>query len=57
MKLLLVEDEIHVLKSLEQKILDLNQDYEIIGTASNGTKALELIRGKKRQRICDRDAT
>ncbi|WP_343249875.1 response regulator [Diplocloster hominis] len=44
MKLLLVEDEIHVLKSLEQKILDLNQDYEIIGTASNGTKALELIR-------------
>ena len=24
MKLLLVEDEIHVLKSLEQKILDLN---------------------------------
>ncbi len=39
----LVEDEIYVLMALKQKILDLDEDYVIAGTADNGVTALEQI--------------
>lgn len=39
----LVEDEIHALRVLQQKIIDLESDYEIVGTADNGITALEEI--------------
>ncbi len=39
----LVEDEIYALKALQQKIIDLEEDYTIIGTADNGITALEQI--------------
>lgn len=42
-KLLLAEDEIYALKSLEQKISDLGGEYEVIGTAANGKQALALM--------------
>lgn len=42
-KILLAEDERYALKSLEQKIADLGKEYQIIGTAANGTRALALM--------------
>lgn len=39
----LVEDEVYALRVLKQKIIDLNQDYKIIGSADNGITALEEI--------------
>lgn len=39
----LAEDEVYALKVLQQKILDLNEDYEIVGTADNGVSALEQL--------------
>lgn len=39
----LVEDEIYALMALQQKILDLDEDYTIVGTADNGVTALEQI--------------
>ncbi len=39
----LVEDEAYALKVLHQKILDLNENYEIVGTADNGLSALEQL--------------
>lgn len=39
----LVEDEIYALMALQQKILDLDEDYVIVGTADNGITALEQI--------------
>lgn len=39
----LVEDEIHALRGLSQKIIDLEKDYEIVGTADNGMTALTEI--------------
>lgn len=39
----LVEDEIYALKALQQKIMDLEEDYTIAGTADNGVTALEEI--------------
>ena len=39
----LVEDEAFARKVLQQKILDLGEDYEIIGTADNGISALEQL--------------
>lgn len=39
----LVEDEIYAMKALQQKIIDLNEDYCIVGTADNGAAALEQI--------------
>lgn len=43
MKLFLVEDEVIALQSLQRKIEDLDEDYEIVGTASNGLAALSSI--------------
>ncbi len=43
MRLFLVEDEVFALRSLQRKIEDLNGDWEIVGTASNGTEALPAI--------------
>ena len=42
-KIFLVEDEVFALKTLHRKITDLNQDYEIVGTATDGTEALPKI--------------
>lgn len=39
----LVEDEIYALMALQQKIVDLEEDYVIVGTADNGVTALEQI--------------
>lgn len=39
----LVEDEIYALMALRQKIMDLEEDYVIVGTADNGITALEEI--------------
>lgn len=46
LKLCLVEDEEYALKILEHKIKDLQEDYDIIGTAYNGLDALDLIKGE-----------
>lgn len=43
MRLFLVEDEVMALQSLQRKIEDLDGDWEIAGTASGGTEALEKI--------------
>lgn len=43
MKIFLVEDEVPALRSLQQKIEDLHDDWEIVGTAFNGAQALEKI--------------
>lgn len=40
----LVEDEIYTLRALQQKIMDLGEDYTVIGSADNGITALEQIR-------------
>ena len=39
----LVEDEIYALMALQQKIVDLKEDYVIVGSADNGVTALEQI--------------
>lgn len=39
----LVEDEIYALRALQQKIMDLDEDYQIVGTADNGVTALEQV--------------
>lgn len=39
----LVEDEIYTLRALQQKIMDLEGDYTVIGSADNGITALEQI--------------
>lgn len=39
----LVEDEIYALMALQQKIMDIEGDYTIAGTADNGITALEQI--------------
>ena len=43
MKIFLVEDEVFALRTLSRKILDLQKDYEIVGTAKDGTEALPKI--------------
>ena len=43
MKLFIVEDEVFALRTLCRKIEDLNEDFEIIGTAADGIEALPLI--------------
>ncbi len=43
MRIFLVEDEVMALRSLQRKIEDLNGDWEIVGTAFNGTEALPAI--------------
>lgn len=40
MRIFLVEDEVYALKALQKKILDLNEGYEVVGTAGSGTEAL-----------------
>lgn len=47
MKIFLVEDEVYALRALEQKILDLDEGHEVIGTASDGRTALAEI-----ERLC-----
>lgn len=42
----LVEDEVYALRALQQKIIDLQEDYVIAGTADNGASALEQIPAK-----------
>lgn len=39
----LVEDEVYALRALQQKIIDLEEDYVIAGTADNGAAALEQL--------------
>ena len=39
----LVEDEVYALMALQQKIIDLEEDYTIAGTADNGITALKEI--------------
>lgn len=46
-KIFLVEDEIFALRTLHRKIIDLNQDYEIVGTATDGLEALPKIQATK----------
>lgn len=46
-KIFLVEDEIFALRTLHRKIIDLNQDYEIVGTATDGIEALPKIQAAK----------
>lgn len=43
LRICLVEDEEYALKSLQQKITDLNGPYEVVGTAYNGLDALDVI--------------
>ncbi|MNO49217.1 putative response regulatory protein [compost metagenome] len=43
LRICLVEDEEYALKSLQQKIMDLNGPYEVVGTAYNGLDALDVI--------------
>ena len=43
MKLFIVEDEVFALRTLCRKIEDLNEDWEISGTAADGVEALPLI--------------
>ena len=43
MKIFLVEDEVFALRTLCRKILDLQNGYEIVGTAKDGTEALPKI--------------
>lgn len=45
MRLFLVEDEVIALQSLKRKIEDLDGDWEIVGTAADGTEALAKIPG------------
>ena len=42
-KIFLVEDEVFALRTLCRKIVDLQEDYEIVGTATDGTEALPKI--------------
>lgn len=46
-KIFLVEDEVFALRTLHRKILDLQEDYEIVGTATDGTEALPKILAAK----------
>ncbi len=43
LRICLVEDEEYALKSLQQKIIDLDGPYEVVGTAYNGLDALDVI--------------
>lgn len=43
MKIFLVEDEVFALKTLCKKVRDLNENYEIVGTAADGVEALPGI--------------
>lgn len=43
MRIFLVEDEVYALKALEKKILDLNEGYQVVGTAGSGTEALKKL--------------
>lgn len=43
LRICLVEDEEYALKSLQQKIIDLNGPYEVVGAAYNGLDALDVI--------------
>lgn len=43
----LVEDEFYALAALKQKIIDLNSNYQVIGTAANGTEALQALETMK----------
>lgn len=47
MRLFLVEDEVPALQSLQHKIEDLNGDWEVVMTASNGVEALKRIPATK----------
>lgn len=47
MKLFIVEDEVFALRTLSRKIIDLQKDYEIVGTATDGTEALPKIKASK----------
>lgn len=47
MKLFLVEDEVMTLHALQRKIEDLNREWMVVGTASNGVEALSLISAAK----------
>lgn len=43
LRICLVEDEEYALKSLRQKIIDLDGPYEVVGIAYNGYDALDII--------------
>lgn len=43
LKICLVEDEEYALKSLHQKIIDLNGPYEVVGVAYDGIDAIDVI--------------
>lgn len=43
MKILIAEDEQRTRLGLEKLIVGISEDYEVVGTASNGQMALELI--------------
>lgn len=45
--IILVEDEVPALRSLEQKILDLGGPFFVVGTAANGVDGLKLALEKK----------
>lgn len=42
-RIFLVEDENITLRALKQKIIDLHEDYEVVGTAKNGLEAYGQI--------------
>ncbi len=44
LRICLVEDEEYTLRGLCQKIMDLDGDYQVVGTAYNGVDALDVIR-------------
>lgn len=43
-RIFLVEDEFYALAALKQKIIDIGENYEVIGTAANGAEALEALK-------------
>lgn len=46
-KMVLVDDDIHVLRGFERKIDWTSLDVDIVGTASDGSEALSLIKKLK----------
>lgn len=44
MKIVIVEDEIRIREGLSKLVRKLNENYEVVGEASNGVEGLEVIR-------------